>query len=59
MKTEIITTTHTILLVIGLFVAGIIMLVKWAFDSEAKESVSKQDSLQDPIEDYYNDYKKK
>jgi hypothetical protein len=48
----------TFLIVLTLLTCGVIMLVKWAFDSEAKKSISKQDSLRDPMDDYYNDLKK-
>jgi hypothetical protein len=48
----------TFLIILTLLTAGVIMLVKWAWESEANESVSKQDSLCDPIEDYYNDLNK-
>jgi hypothetical protein len=47
----------TALIIITLLTAGVIMLVKWAWDSEAKKSVGKQDSVLDPMEDYYNDLK--
>lgn len=48
----------TLLIILTLVTAGVIMLVKWAWDSEAKKSISKQDSVRDPIDDYYNDLKK-
>ena len=46
---------QTALLIILLLVTGVIMLMKWSFDSEAKDSTPKDKGTQDYLEDYYND----
>lgn len=46
---------QTPLLAAFFFVFGIILLMKWSFDSEAKDSTPKDKGTQDYLEDYYND----
>ena len=46
---------QTPLLAAFFFVFGIILLMKWGFDSEAKDSTPKDEGTFDHLEDYYND----
>lgn len=48
---------QTPLLAAFFFVFGIILLMKWSFDSEAKDSTPKDKGTFDHLEDYYNDKK--
>ena len=46
---------QTPLIIILLLVSGAIMLVRWMFWSEAKDSTPKDKGTFDHLEDYYND----
>ena len=46
---------ETPLLAAFFFVFGVILLMKWSYDSGAKDSTPKDKGTHDYLEDYYND----